>query len=96
MLIWQRGVDLVAEVYKMTRDFPREELYGLSVQMRRSAVSVPSNIAEGFVRKKEKDFKRFLNMALASLAELETQLVVATPCFRKDVAFRKNNLGGEK
>lgn len=76
--IWQRGMDLSLSIYKTTRDFPKEELYGMSVQMRRSALSIPSNIAEGFNRKYGKEFKRFLNISLASLAELETQIILAS------------------
>ena len=75
--IWQEGISLVKEVYRITKTFPSEELYGLSVQMRRAAVSVPSNVAEGFRRKFKKEFRQFLNIALGSLAELETQVVIA-------------------
>lgn len=75
--IWQRSMDLAQSVYRLTRDLPNEERYGLTSQMRRSAVSVPSNIAEGFNRKQGKEFKRFLGIALASLAELETQTILS-------------------
>jgi four helix bundle protein len=74
---WQKSFDLVREIYRVTKTFPYEELYGLTAQMRRSAVSVPSNIAEGFQRWHEKEFKQHLNIALASLAELETQVLIA-------------------
>lgn len=74
---WQKGFDLVKEIYRVTKTFPREEVYGLTSQMRRAAVSVPSNIAEGFQRWHEKEFKQHLNIALASLAELETQTLIA-------------------
>jgi len=75
--VWQKGIELVKEIYKITQHFPFEERYGLSAQMRRSAISVPSNIAEGFRRKYAKEHKQFLNIALGSCAELETQIVIA-------------------
>lgn len=75
--MWQKGIELVKEVYKITNDFPNHETYGLTSQMRRCAVSVPSNIAEGFRRQHSKEFKQFLSIALGSLAELETQIVIA-------------------
>ena len=75
--VWQKGIELVKEVYSITKKFPSDELYGLISQMRRSAVSIPSNIAEGFRRKYAKEHKQFLNIALGSCAELETQVVIA-------------------
>jgi four helix bundle protein len=75
--IWKKGIEIVREVYRMTDKFPDKELYGLTSQMRRSAISIPSNIAEGFRRQSSKEFKQFLNIALGSLAELETQLIIA-------------------
>jgi four helix bundle protein len=75
--IWQKGIELVKEAYELSKAFPKEEQYGLSAQMRRAAVSVPSNIAEGFRRRHAKEYKQFLNIALGSCAELETQLVIA-------------------
>jgi four helix bundle protein len=74
---WQRGMDLVKEVYGCTRSFPREELFGLSSQMRRAAVSVPSNIAEGKGRYSQKELIQFLYKARGSLMELETQICIA-------------------
>ena len=76
--VWQKSIDLVEEIYKVTKDFPREELYGLTNQLRRSMVSVPSNIAEGQERRASGDYKRFLHIALGSLAEAHTQLIIAT------------------
>lgn len=64
-------------VYKITKTFPRDELYGLSSQIRRSSVSIPSNIAEGFRRRYAKEHKQFLSVALGSCAELETQIIIA-------------------
>lgn len=75
--VWQKGIELVKEVYKTTKSFPREEQYGLVSQMRRSAVSIPSNIAEGFRRRYGKEHKQFLSIALGSCAELETQIVIS-------------------
>lgn len=75
--IWQRGLDLATSVYSITSEFPKEEVYGLTSQMRRAAVSVPSNIAEGFNRRSNRDYARFLYIALGSLGELETQTRIA-------------------
>lgn len=70
-------MDLVKEVYLLTKDFPKSEEFGLVSQMRRCAVSIPSNIAEGFARRHKAEFSRFLGMALGSGAELETQIELA-------------------
>jgi len=78
LVIWKFGKDLVVDVYRLTKTFPQEERFGLTDQMRRAAVSVPSNIAEGFNRKYSMDYKRFLFMALGSCGELDTQLEIAT------------------
>ena len=75
--VWQKAVELAAAMYKETRGFPKEETYGLTQQIRRSAVSVGSNIAEGSGRSTDKEFKYFLNVSYGSLCELETQLVIA-------------------
>jgi four helix bundle protein len=75
--IWQKGIEVVKDIYILTKKFPKEELYGLSSQMRRSAVSIPSNIAEGFRRYHNKEYKQFLYIALGSCAELETQIIIA-------------------
>ncbi len=75
--IWQKGIEVVADSYQLTKNFPKEELYGLTSQIRRSSVSIPSNIAEGFKRYHNKEYKQFLFIALGSLAELETQLIIA-------------------
>jgi len=76
--IWKLGVEVAKDVYKETKLFPHEELYGLSSQMRRAAVSIPSNIAEGFARKHNREYKQFLYVCLGSCAELETQIEIAT------------------
>ncbi|MBI4722193.1 MAG: four helix bundle protein [Candidatus Stahlbacteria bacterium] len=75
--IWQEGIELVKEVYKITVHFPRTELYGLTSQIRKAVVSIPSNIAEGHIRGHTAEFRQFLYIALGSLAELETQVVIA-------------------
>lgn len=75
--IWKLGIELVVEVYKLTDNFPKEEIYGLTAQMRRCAVSVPSNIAEGAARNSKKEYLKFLYISLGSLSELETQLIIA-------------------
>jgi len=77
LLVWQRGIDLVECVYQATRSFPRQEVYGLTAQLRRAAVSVPSNIAEGHGRDHLGDYLHHLSIANGSLMELETQVVVA-------------------
>ena len=74
--IWQVGMEIVKDVYVLTKDFPKEEMYGLTSQMRRSAISIPSNIAEGFKRFHPKEYKQFLYVTLGSAAELETQLIL--------------------
>jgi four helix bundle protein len=77
LVVWQRAMDLVAEVYVASRSFPREEVYGLTSQLRRAAVSIPSNIAEGEGRGSKKEFVHFLRIAHGSLREVETQLIIA-------------------
>lgn len=76
LLVWQKSMDLVDEIYKLISLLPESEKYALSSQMRRAAVSVPSNIAEGNARFSEKDFKHFLQIAKGSLYELDTQLMI--------------------
>lgn len=75
--IWQKAMLLCEKIYAATRSLPKEEIYGLTSQMRRAAVSVSANIAEGFARNSNLDFKRFLNIAKGSLVELETHLEIA-------------------
>jgi four helix bundle protein len=75
--IWKKGVEIVNQIYGLTSHFPKEELYGITTQMRRSAVSIPTNIAEGFVRYHNKEYRQFLYVALGSCAELETQIIVS-------------------
>jgi len=75
--VWKKSVDFVTIIYKETQSFPKEEIYGLTNQIRRSAVSISSNIAEGAARNSDKEFIHFLYIALGSLMELDTQLIIA-------------------
>jgi four helix bundle protein len=75
--VWQNGMDLVEDVYKIAANFPKEEKYGLTSQVRRCAVSIPSNIAEGFMRQSTKEYIQFLYISLGSLGELDTQMEIA-------------------
>jgi len=77
LIVWQRSLELVIEIYKITNEFPQSEMFGLSSQMRRAAVAVPSNIAKGKKRSTKKDFIHFLRIADGSAAELETQMLIA-------------------
>ncbi len=77
LVVWQSSIALVKTIYDLTSKFPREETFGLTAQMRRAAVSVPSNIAEGAARSSKKEFGHFLAIARGSLSELETQLEIA-------------------
>ena len=75
--VWKKSIEMVTQIYLLTRNFPKEELYALTNQIRRAAVSVPSNIAEGAGRKTSKELLQFLYYATGSLSELETQLIIA-------------------
>lgn len=75
--VWEKCIRLVKDVYRIVENFPSEEKYGLCSQIRRSAVSIPSNIAEGYGRHSTPDYLRYLNMSMGSLFELETQLIIA-------------------
>ncbi len=77
ILAWQKAHELVLEIYRVTKAFPKEETYGLISQMRRSAVSIPSNVAEGFKRCGKKDAAHFYNISQASLEELKYQIILA-------------------
>ena len=75
--VWQKSMELVVDVYKSTRLFPKEETFGMVSQMRRSAISIPSNIAEGYGRLYDKETIKFLSIALGSASELETQILIS-------------------
>jgi four helix bundle protein len=77
LIVWQKSMVVVTDVYRITGRFPREEMFGLTSQMRRCAVSIPSNIAEGYGRQATGDYICFLQIALGSLYELQTQLEIA-------------------
>ena len=86
LIVWKKSYKLVSEVYKLTRAFPKDEMYGLSQQMRRSAVSIPSNIAEGYGRQFNKEYKQFLSIAYGSRCELETQYLLSV-----DLGYTEKN-----
>lgn len=91
LIVWQKGIELVKEIYGKTRLFPKEEQFTLISQMRRSALSIPCNIAEGATRKTTKEFLQFVRIAYSSSAELETQLIVAHSLYAQislDIPFR--------
>ena len=77
LLVWKKSIELVREVYRITKIFPKEEIYGLTSQMRRAAVSISSNIAEGFMRQHKPEIVQFLYISLGSCGELHTQLIIA-------------------
>lgn len=77
LIVWQKAFELSLFIYRITRNFPKEEVYGLISQMRRCAISIPSNIAEGYCRQRKLEYIQFLQIAFASGAELETQLLIA-------------------
>jgi four helix bundle protein len=85
--VWQKGIELAAEVHRLTKGFPRDEQFGLTSQLRRAATSVPANIAEGHARKQRREFRRFVCMAMGSLAELDAHF---------EVALRFGHLGSEQ
>ena len=85
LLIWQKGIVLVVRVYKLVKSFPQEELYALTSQIKRAAVSIPSNISEGYGRRTDKSFSYFIDISRGSLNELETQLIIA-----KELEFVKD------
>ncbi|MBF4465490.1 four helix bundle protein [Flavobacterium sp. LC2016-12] len=92
LLIWQKSMNLVTEIYQITNSFPKEEIYGLSSQIRRSAISIPSNIAEGYGRDGNSDYLRFLNISISSLFEIQTQLEISYNLkYINQIQFNKTN-----
>ncbi len=83
--VWKKSIELVKDIYEVSKFFPKEEIYGLTSQIRRAAVSIPSNIAEGASRQSNKEFIQFLYIALGSSSEVETQLIIA-----KELSFIKD------
>jgi len=93
LIVWQKSMDLVVAVYKLTDKYPKSELYTLTSETRRSVISIPSNIAEGRRRGSKKDYRRFLLIAFGSGAELETQIAIAKRLiFGKDLDFSEVDL----
>lgn len=86
LIVWQKAYELSLLIYKLTKDFPKEELYALVSQIRRAVISIPSNIAEGYCRQRRLEYIQFLRIAFASGAELETQLLIA-----KDLKYVQAN-----
>ena len=97
LIVWQKSISLVTQIYKITKSFPNDETYGLSAQMRRCAVSMPSNIAEGYGRRTDREFRQFLMYAHGSTAELQSALYVALDqqYITKDHFDTFYNLSGE-
>lgn len=89
LLVWQKSIDLVIEIYTVTSSFPSEEKFGLVSQMRRAAVSIPSNIAEGYARKNRKENAQFVNIAFGSGTELETQIIIAQRLAFSNIQWEK-------
>lgn len=88
--VWQRNIDLVTEIYRLTEFFPKSEMYGLTNQMKRAAVSIPSNLSEGYTRKHRQEYIQFSRISFGSGAELETQIIIAKKLnFAPAVEFRK-------
>lgn len=83
LIVWQKSIELVEKVYKITNELPRSELFGLMSQMQRSAISVPSNIAEGAKREHKAEYIQFISIANGSASELETQLILTTRLYPK-------------
>lgn len=77
LLVWQKSMSLTTKIYNSTKQFPKEEIFGLTSQIRRSSISIPSKIAEGFGRDSNKEYLRFLNISIGSLFEMQTQLEIA-------------------
>lgn len=85
LIVWQKSVELVKEVYSLTSRFPKSELFGIVSQIRRASVSIPSNIAEGYGRRSNKEYLQFFTIAYGSALELETQLIIS-----QELSFAKN------
>ena len=99
LLIWQKGLEIAAQSFQFVKSFPKEERFGLSVQITKAAVSISSNIAEGSSRSGEKDYNRYLEISLGSCYELETQLLISDAINYGDGELRKlllNNITEEQ
>lgn len=91
LFVWQKSIKLVKEIFLLTKRFPQSELYGIIAQMRRSAISIPSNIAEGYGRRSTKSYTQFYAIAYGSALELETQLIIAKELGMADEKFFTNS-----
>ena len=92
LIVWQKAMELVKELYLLTERFPKDELYGLVSQMQRAAVAIPSNIAEGYLRGHRKEYVQFLSISIASAAELETQMLICKSLSKfKNLDFSKSD-----
>ena len=89
LLVWQKSIELTEVIYSYTKKFPKDEIYGLVSQMRRSSVSIPSNIAEGYVRNTQKEFLNFLYIAKGSATELETQILISSKVLSIDEELKR-------
>jgi four helix bundle protein len=87
--VWTNSINLVTMIYRFTNDFPKSEIFGITSQIRKAAVSIPSNIAEGAARKSKKEFNNFLSIALGSASELETQIIIS-----KNLGYLSNEKSG--
>jgi len=95
LIVWQKSIELVFEVYKITKQFPPEEKYGLNSQMQRASVGIPSSIAEGACRNHTAEFKQFCGISYASSAELETQIIIAKKLYPGIDYSKAENLNKE-
>ncbi|WP_338152808.1 four helix bundle protein [Cyanobacterium aponinum] len=98
LIIWQKGMEIAEQCYFVTKKFPKEELYGMVLQIRKSSSSIPANISEGYRRKSSRDYKRFLSIAQGSVNETETHLLLSARvglCTLKDIETISNNLKEE-
>ncbi len=92
LIVWQKSIDFVVEIYKATKCFPKEEVFGLTSQIRRAAISIPSNIAEGYGRHSDKELIHFLFISLGSASEIETQLLISHRLeFLSDIDYMRLN-----
>lgn len=92
LIVWQKSKELAIEIYRLTENFPKSETYGIISQMRRSAISIPSNIAEGYRRGHQKERKQFISIAFGSGAELETQIEISKEIFKNSkLEFEKSD-----
>ncbi len=90
LIVWQKSIDLVLEIYNITKSFPNEEKFGLVSQMRRCSVSIPSNLAEGYARKNRRENAQYVNISFGSATELETQIIISKKLkFISDDRYRK-------